>query len=473
MDVDTPADVTLSPAADALLLRLRIIATDAASKLLHPDSLATELHALADSVARLKSRQATEPVVAPEDDRSKRDAEFGQDVKRLKKAPREFDFNTYQQRHVALEVLYLGWDYQGFARQESTDNTIESQLFKAMRKTRLIAEDVPISAVKYSRCGRTDKGVSALGQVVALMMRSSGRAGQPELAVTSEMDYPRIMNKALPPEIRVLGWTPVPDEFNARFSATYREYKYFIVQQADAEGKAPPRLNIAAMQEAANHFVGEHDFRNFCKPDVAAVRNFRRTILHFRVDPAGLSCQEEDAASGSASAPSAASPVSSIYVLNVRGTAFLWHQVRCMAAVLLMVGQGQEDPGIVAKMLDLNAMPRKPQYQMDPLLLYECGFNGLDLRRTERMASNNMASITAAMEKHLIASAMVSTVRTRLMRDTKVAVPGESATAGGGSHIPLAHRQLEPCLDERIQKFDAAKAKALEAVVASQEGEVE
>ena len=53
-------------------------------------------------------------------------------------------------------------------------------------------------------------------QVVALMLRSCARAGQPEVMVEAEMDYPRILNKALPEEIRVLGWTPVPDTFNAR-----------------------------------------------------------------------------------------------------------------------------------------------------------------------------------------------------------------------------------------------------------------
>ena len=39
---------------------------------------------------------------------------------------REFDFGKYMQRHVALEVLYLGWDYHGFAAVDNSDNTIEA-----------------------------------------------------------------------------------------------------------------------------------------------------------------------------------------------------------------------------------------------------------------------------------------------------------------------------------------------------------
>ena len=54
-------------------------------------------------------------------------------------------------------------------------------------------------------------------QVVALLLRSSGLAGEPLIDESREMDYSRIVNTALPPEIRVLGWTTVPTEFNARW----------------------------------------------------------------------------------------------------------------------------------------------------------------------------------------------------------------------------------------------------------------
>ena len=89
----------------------------------------------------------------------------------------------------------------------------------------------------------------------------------------------------------------------ARFSAVHREYKYFIVQRGG--------LNVAAMREAAGDFVGDHDFRNFCKVDAQHVSSFRRTILDFRIMPL------EGLTAGGAQ----------VYALHVRGTAFLWHQV--------------------------------------------------------------------------------------------------------------------------------------------------
>lgn len=53
-------------------------------------------------------------------------------------------------------------------------------------------------------------------QVVAVTVRSIGRVGQPLPAPELEMDYPSVLNRALPEDIRVTGWAPVPDDFSAR-----------------------------------------------------------------------------------------------------------------------------------------------------------------------------------------------------------------------------------------------------------------
>ncbi len=59
----------------------------------------------------------------------------------------------------------MGWKYHGFARQPNTEETIEAHLFRALRQQKLIDAEADISTLNYSRCGRTDAGVSALGQV--------------------------------------------------------------------------------------------------------------------------------------------------------------------------------------------------------------------------------------------------------------------------------------------------------------------
>jgi len=98
---------------------------------------------------------------------------------------RPFDMAAYGQRRVALRVCYFGERYRGFAStgqgdDEGEDDSVESALFAAMRKVRLIEG----KAADYSRCGRTDRGVSALGQVVALSLRHRAKLDSAE-----EIDY--------------------------------------------------------------------------------------------------------------------------------------------------------------------------------------------------------------------------------------------------------------------------------------------
>ncbi|XP_064896677.1 tRNA pseudouridine(38/39) synthase isoform X2 [Columba livia] len=268
---------------------------------------------------------------------------------------RPFDFGAHGRRHAALKVAYLGWGYQGFSSQENTRNTVEEQLFHALQTTRLVPDR---QSARYQRCGRTDKGVSAFGQVISLDLRSNLK--QPSGDETAgELRYPHMLNRVLPPDIRVLAWAPVGPEFSARFSCLQRTYRYFF-----------PRgpLDVALMHRAAQRYVGTHDFRNFCKMDVAnGVTNFQRTVLGAAVTPA-------DAAQKSPENPFG------LWCFEVTGQAFLYHQVRCMVAVLFLIGQGMERPEIIDELLDVEKNPRKPQYSMAvefPLVLHDCQFENL------------------------------------------------------------------------------------------------
>lgn len=68
-----------------------------------------------------------------------------------------------------------------------------------------------------------------------------------------------------------------------------------------------------------------------------------------------------------------------VYAFAVHGTAFLWHQVRCMVAILFLVGQGLEKPEIVDDLFDIEKNPGRPHYEMAddaPLVLWDCIFPG-------------------------------------------------------------------------------------------------
>ena len=103
-------------------------------------------------------------------------------------------------------------------------------------------------------------------------------------------------------------------------------------------------------------FLGEHDFRNFCKMDISGgVTNYKRKMLSIDV-----STSTGTAAAGCAPAD----PRFQVGVFTIVGHAFLWHQIRYMTAVLFMVGRGEEDPSIITKLLDTETNPKKPQYEM-------------------------------------------------------------------------------------------------------------
>lgn len=320
-----------------------------------------------------------------------------------RKPPRAFDSSRYSTRLIALRFAYIGQPYGGyeFHGNDTALPTVEEVLFSALLKARLVpaqpGAEKPESpeawpgdeAVEYSKCGRTDRGVSAFGQVVGVRVRSNRPMPKPKTTamdidgaepveeeveeehwddIADELPYTQILNRLLPPTIRILAWCPNPPEgFSARFSCRARHYRYFFTNPMLAPTNESSTLDIDAMNKAASYFLGHHDFRNFCKLDPAKqIDNFTREILH-----ASIERLPGD------------SPTAATYYFDLKGTAFLWHQVRHMMAVLFLVGQGLEKPEIVRDMLDINIFPTKPMYEMAddrPLVLWDCIFPDGDLK---------------------------------------------------------------------------------------------
>lgn len=394
------------------------------------------------------------------------------------RASRDFDPSKYSTRLIALKFAYLGQRYNGFehhANNKTPLPTIEEELWKALTKACLISpttslvsdpEEVRWEGCDYSKCGRTDKGVSAFGQVVGIRVRTnrpripsdqyersrgssesaghliqsthlSGANGESQSAngntgissselplsepshsnlrpfhhVNDELPYVQILNRILPEDIRVLAWCPtVPTDFSARFSCRERRYRYFFTQPAFAplpgadgftvnQRHGQPRregwLDIDAMREGARYFEGLHDFRNFCKVDPSKqMTNFERRIFRADIEvqdpnagPVGYIANPGFQVSKTHKGPETTSngkppdAVSSstpqIYTLVVHGSAFLWHQIRHMAAILFLIGQGLESPDLIPALLDVKNNPTKPMYDMAddaPLVLWDCIF---------------------------------------------------------------------------------------------------
>ncbi|UNI19846.1 tRNA pseudouridine(38/39) synthase [Purpureocillium takamizusanense] len=361
------------------------------------------------------------------------------------KGKRKMDPSRYSTRFIALKLAYLGKNYGGFEFQAMGNQpSIEEELWNALTKACLIfPEDervVQFDCCEYSKCGRTDRGVSAFGQVVGLRVRSNrplpkkrakldvdGAVAveqRPDEMMDVELEegveedqaqekpfddakdelcYPRILNRLLPKDIRILAWCPSPPpDFSARFSCRERQYRYFFTQPAftpepslagagagtrSTGGVRTGWLDIEAMRDAAKRFEGEHDFRNVCKVDPAKqITNFRRRIFESDVvevkDVASaLPYLGQAGFAAGPGMPTAGEPYPKVYYFHVRGSAFLWHQIRHMVALLFLVGQGLEKPSLISELLDVTTNPRKPSYVMAdevPLVLWDCLFPDLD-----------------------------------------------------------------------------------------------
>ncbi|KAJ2790973.1 pseudouridine synthase deg1, partial [Coemansia guatemalensis] len=233
----------------------------------------------------------------------------------------------------------------------------------------------------------------------------------------------------LPPEIRILAWSPVSIDFNARFSCTSRFYKYFFSEKG---------LNIEAMQIAARKFLGTHDFRNFCRLDPAKqITNFERTIKEIGIVPVPSRVPYVG---------DAASPEGRWWQLELRGTAFLWHQVRCMVAMLFAVGQGLEDADIIDRLMDVTTMNGKPEYEMacdTPLVLANCTFNESDVQwNYTRSAGRELQSMTTIdrtvlrMWRQLNTRSVLCSALLHTLRTTEVpALVEPTNDDGGGSEL--------------------------------------
>ena len=210
---------------------------------------------------------------------------------------------------LALGISYNGQAYQGWQSQLS-GQTIQDQLELALSK---------FSAHKVSTlcAGRTDAGVHGLMQVVHFDTR---------LDRTSS-SWVRGTNSFLPRDIAVQWAQPVPDEFHCRASAQSRRYAYVLLESPvrpsidhGRVGWAFTPLDLGAMQQAARHLLGEHDFTSF-----------------------------------RASACQALSPVKVLQSIDItrRGAywrfdfeanAFLHHMIRNIMGCLVSVGQGGNSP---------------------------------------------------------------------------------------------------------------------------------
>lgn len=207
-----------------------------------------------------------------------------------------------------LDIEYDGGPYAGWQRQDGP-RTVQEAIELAIKA--FSGETVSIRAA-----GRTDAGVHATAQVAHVDLTKAWRADTVRDALNAHLQLAG-------DRISVLAARPVPDDFDARFSATGRRYLYRILNRrsppALERGKVwwvPKRLDADAMHVAAQRLTGRHDFTTFrsaqCQADSPV-----RTLDRLDVTRSG-----------------------DFIEIRAAARSFLHNQVRSMVGSLKRVGDG-------------------------------------------------------------------------------------------------------------------------------------
>ena len=189
-----------------------------------------------------------------------------------------------QERRIALKFAYDGSGFYGFQRQPE-NTTVEGALVGALAR---------VGAIRSAReCGyrsssRTDRGVSALGNIISL--RTSFPPSRLCSAINSKMEG-----------VWAYSAVEVPDDFNPR-AARQRWYRYYLANTSQ---------NPELMRELASRFVGVHDFSGYARKDK---RNPMRKIDSIEITDKGM-----------------------FYAIDFRAESFLWNMVR---RIVWMINEG-------------------------------------------------------------------------------------------------------------------------------------
>ncbi len=207
---------------------------------------------------------------------------------------------------------FLGWQVQAQGR------TVQGELEDAIRRT-------TGEAVRVTGASRTDSGVHAEGQVAHFDTGSD---------LASERFVPAL-NYWLPADAAVLDCREAPANFDARYSASSKLYRYRVLRSAARRPlrerftlREWRRLDVRAMRECAAMLVGEHDFTSFASEHTEAESNVRRVARSELVEAADEIC----------------------YLVEADG--FLYNMVRIIVGTLLEVGRGKMAAGEFARALE-------------------------------------------------------------------------------------------------------------------------
>ncbi len=235
---------------------------------------------------------------------------------------------------VLLRVAYDGTEFHGYAAQPG-QRTVQGVLQEQLRE--LFAG----ATIEVRAASRTDAGVHAHGQLVAFEKTLPIPPG----------GILKGLNGHLPADVAVLSaWEESrPDGVvvEPRFENAGKHYRYHLVQDCVPDPlrdrtvwRVEHDLDVALMRDAAQEFIGTHDYVAFRASDCQAT-NTKRTMTRVDVREGELATLHGETVR--------------TYVVDVEGQAFMKRMVRVMVGTLVEIGRGHLEPSAIARALRSGA----------------------------------------------------------------------------------------------------------------------
>lgn len=191
-------------------------------------------------------------------------------------------YPAVSKRKIALRISYNGSKYHGIQRHKFL-KSVGDCLQNALELTGLGQCDDSDGKSRIVFCGRTDAGVSAVGMVASLVVGSHLKSPNNSFELGDddfdEYPYDIILNQLLPEDIRVTGWAPVSETFNARYDCVQRHYRYYFLLNG---------LNLDRMREAMDRILGMDDFY------LLSTHSNPRAEYRRKIDEMEIFCVDED-----------------------------------------------------------------------------------------------------------------------------------------------------------------------------------
>jgi len=265
-------------------------------------------------------------------------------------------------RRLRIDLAYDGTNYAGWAKQPD-QRTLQGALEDALAKLFRTSINTVVA-------GRTDAGVHATGQVVHADLPEDleGSRYRPDVDPWDLEHVKYRLNQMLEEDFRVLKVELAPINFDARFTATSRHYRYKLLdgnkdllplKRLDVATWFRP-LDIDLMNQASRPLLGKHDFLTFCRFREGATT--LRTLLEF----------------------SWSRDADGIVICDIAADGFGWNMVRNLVGAAVCVGEGRFEVSWMEQILQAQARVSDS---------YVFPARGLTLRHVEYPEASKLAEI--------------------------------------------------------------------------------